>query len=226
MRLALTDPLTGLGNHRHFHDRLERELADSRAQGYPLSLCLVDIDDFKRINDRFGHPGRRQGARAAGDEPPPGRRGVPARRRRVRDPAARDATRKARAIAAEAIVERIADRRAGARRARHGQRRHRDRAGGGARPRRARPPRRQRALLGEGVRQEPGAGLPARRGRDRRAEAARGRARPGGALPRRGEPRQSGRRARRLHGLALGARRRPRGPDRDPPRRRSRSRSS
>ena len=57
MRLALTDPLTGLGNHRHFHDRLERELADSQAQGYPLSLCLVDIDDFKKINDRFGHPG-------------------------------------------------------------------------------------------------------------------------------------------------------------------------
>ncbi|HWH06526.1 MAG TPA: diguanylate cyclase [Gaiellaceae bacterium] len=56
MRLALTDPLTGLGNHRHFHDRLERELADSRAQDYPLSICLVDIDDFKRINDRFGHP--------------------------------------------------------------------------------------------------------------------------------------------------------------------------
>jgi diguanylate cyclase (GGDEF)-like protein len=56
MRLALTDPLTQLGNHRHFHDRLERELADSQAQGYPLSLCLVDIDDFKKINDRFGHP--------------------------------------------------------------------------------------------------------------------------------------------------------------------------
>ena len=44
MRLALTDPLTGLGNHRHFHDRLERELADSQAQGYPLSLCLIDIE--------------------------------------------------------------------------------------------------------------------------------------------------------------------------------------
>jgi diguanylate cyclase (GGDEF)-like protein/putative nucleotidyltransferase with HDIG domain len=56
MRLALTDPLKGLGNHRHFHDRLGRELDDSRAQAYPLSLCLVDIDDFKRINDRFGHP--------------------------------------------------------------------------------------------------------------------------------------------------------------------------
>ncbi len=57
MRLALTDPLTGLGNHRHFHDRLERELADSQAQGHPVSLCLLDIDDFKRINDRLGHPG-------------------------------------------------------------------------------------------------------------------------------------------------------------------------
>ena len=57
MRLALTDPLTGLGNHRHFHDRLERELADSCEQGYPLSVCLIDIDDFKRINDRYGHPG-------------------------------------------------------------------------------------------------------------------------------------------------------------------------
>ncbi|MBA2462067.1 MAG: diguanylate cyclase [Actinobacteria bacterium] len=56
MRLAMTDPLTSLGNHRHFHDRLRRELADSHAQDYPLSLCLVDVDDFKRINDRFGHP--------------------------------------------------------------------------------------------------------------------------------------------------------------------------
>jgi len=56
MRLALTDPLTGLGNHRHFHDRLERDLADAAAQVFPLSLCLVDIDDFKRVNDRFGHP--------------------------------------------------------------------------------------------------------------------------------------------------------------------------
>jgi diguanylate cyclase (GGDEF)-like protein/putative nucleotidyltransferase with HDIG domain len=56
MRLALTDPLTGLGNHRHFHERLERELAQAQARGLPLTLCLVDIDDFKRVNDRFGHP--------------------------------------------------------------------------------------------------------------------------------------------------------------------------
>ena len=56
MRLALTDPLTGLGNHRHFHERLQRELATAEQAGKDLSLCLVDIDDFKRINDRFGHP--------------------------------------------------------------------------------------------------------------------------------------------------------------------------
>jgi diguanylate cyclase (GGDEF)-like protein/putative nucleotidyltransferase with HDIG domain len=56
MRLALTDPLTGLGNHRHFHERLQRELQSAEEQTTPLTLCFVDIDDFKRINDRFGHP--------------------------------------------------------------------------------------------------------------------------------------------------------------------------
>jgi diguanylate cyclase (GGDEF)-like protein/putative nucleotidyltransferase with HDIG domain len=56
MKLALTDPLTGLGNHRHFHERLERELRHARERRLPLTLCLVDVDDFKRVNDRFGHP--------------------------------------------------------------------------------------------------------------------------------------------------------------------------
>ena len=56
MRLALTDPLTGLGNHRHFHERLQRELQHAEEDGGCLSLCFVDVDDFKRINDRFGHP--------------------------------------------------------------------------------------------------------------------------------------------------------------------------
>jgi diguanylate cyclase (GGDEF)-like protein len=56
MRLALTDPLTGLGNHRHFHERLEAELERAEARGEPLTLCLIDLDDFKRINDSYGHP--------------------------------------------------------------------------------------------------------------------------------------------------------------------------
>jgi diguanylate cyclase (GGDEF)-like protein/putative nucleotidyltransferase with HDIG domain len=56
MKLALTDPLTGLGNHRHFHDRLERELVEAERNEHSFSLCLVDVDDFKRVNDLFGHP--------------------------------------------------------------------------------------------------------------------------------------------------------------------------
>ncbi|HET8607643.1 MAG TPA: diguanylate cyclase [Gaiellaceae bacterium] len=56
MRLALTDPLTGLGNHRHFHERLQRELSLAQEHQQSLTLCFIDVDDFKRINDRFGHP--------------------------------------------------------------------------------------------------------------------------------------------------------------------------
>jgi diguanylate cyclase (GGDEF)-like protein len=56
MRLALTDPLTGLGNHRSFHERLQRELTAAESEGAPLALCLVDFDELKTINDRFGHP--------------------------------------------------------------------------------------------------------------------------------------------------------------------------
>jgi diguanylate cyclase (GGDEF)-like protein len=56
MRLALTDPLTGLGNHRHFHERLERQLIEAERNETPFSLCLIDVDDFKRVNDLFGHP--------------------------------------------------------------------------------------------------------------------------------------------------------------------------
>jgi diguanylate cyclase (GGDEF)-like protein len=56
MRLALTDPLTGLGNHRSFQERLQRELIGAEARALPFTLCLIDIDDFKRVNDLFGHP--------------------------------------------------------------------------------------------------------------------------------------------------------------------------
>jgi diguanylate cyclase (GGDEF)-like protein/putative nucleotidyltransferase with HDIG domain len=56
MRLALTDPLTGLGNHRHFHERLDRDLTEAEEKGMPLSVCVLDIDNFKEVNDRLGHP--------------------------------------------------------------------------------------------------------------------------------------------------------------------------
>ena len=56
MRLAKTDPLTGLGNHRHFHERLQNDLEKAQSEGFALTLCLLDIDNFKQINDRYGHP--------------------------------------------------------------------------------------------------------------------------------------------------------------------------
>ena len=89
MRLALTDPLTGLGNHRHFHERLQREFVAAEDAGQQLSLCFIDIDDFKQINDRYGHPTGDRVLVAGRGAPPPGRRGVPPRRRRVRRAARR-----------------------------------------------------------------------------------------------------------------------------------------
>ena len=54
-QMAITDGLTNLYNHRHFYNRLEENF--SRAQRYDLDLsCLfIDVDDFKKVNDRFGH---------------------------------------------------------------------------------------------------------------------------------------------------------------------------
>ena len=54
--LAHRDPLTGLANHRRFQEVLSKELASAREGGRPLAVVILDIDDFKRINDSRGHP--------------------------------------------------------------------------------------------------------------------------------------------------------------------------
>ncbi len=54
-QLAMTDALTGLANRRYFHERLTQSLALARRQDLKLALVLVDLDDFKGVNDRHGH---------------------------------------------------------------------------------------------------------------------------------------------------------------------------
>ena len=53
--LSTVDALTGLKNHREFHEQLDRELGRSLRHGRPLSLMLVDVDKFKSYNETFGH---------------------------------------------------------------------------------------------------------------------------------------------------------------------------
>jgi diguanylate cyclase (GGDEF)-like protein len=53
--LGATDGLTGCVVHRVFHDRLGEEIDRSHRYGQPLSLILVDVDDFKSVNDTYGH---------------------------------------------------------------------------------------------------------------------------------------------------------------------------
>jgi diguanylate cyclase (GGDEF)-like protein len=52
---AQTDSLTGLYNHRYFHDRLRTELTRATRTHDPIAVLMVDIDDFKRVNDVYGH---------------------------------------------------------------------------------------------------------------------------------------------------------------------------
>ena len=59
-QLAVTDGLTGLYNHRHFHERLALDVERSARNGLPLALLMIDVDHFKYYNDHHGHP--------AGDE--------------------------------------------------------------------------------------------------------------------------------------------------------------
>jgi diguanylate cyclase (GGDEF)-like protein/PAS domain S-box-containing protein len=52
---AIRDPLTGLYNRRYLNDALNREIARAGRGGYPVSVVMIDIDDFKSLNDEFGH---------------------------------------------------------------------------------------------------------------------------------------------------------------------------
>ncbi|HNW35551.1 MAG TPA: diguanylate cyclase [Candidatus Ozemobacteraceae bacterium] len=54
-KLAFTDPLTGLYNHRYFQETLLQEFLRSRRYEKPLSLMIIDIDHFKKFNDTWGH---------------------------------------------------------------------------------------------------------------------------------------------------------------------------
>jgi diguanylate cyclase (GGDEF)-like protein len=57
---AQTDSLTGLYNHRYFHERLRTELVSASRSHAPVGVLMLDIDDFKKVNDVYGH--------GAGDE--------------------------------------------------------------------------------------------------------------------------------------------------------------
>lgn len=58
--LATTDPLTGLANRRHFMDLANQAFSQAKRYGHPLSVIMIDVDHFKKVNDTYGH--------AAGDE--------------------------------------------------------------------------------------------------------------------------------------------------------------
>jgi diguanylate cyclase (GGDEF)-like protein len=59
-KLAVLDPLTGLYNRRSGEQRLAQEMSRSTRNGSPLTIIALDLDDLKKVNDKFGHP--------AGDE--------------------------------------------------------------------------------------------------------------------------------------------------------------
>jgi diguanylate cyclase (GGDEF)-like protein len=65
-RLSITDNLTGLYNQRHFYNRLKEEIDRAHRQKHPLSLILLDLDNFKYFNDKYGHLAGDQVLAAAG----------------------------------------------------------------------------------------------------------------------------------------------------------------
>ncbi|MFC1533654.1 diguanylate cyclase [Thermodesulfobacteriota bacterium] len=65
-RLSITDSLTELYNQRHFYARLHKEVVRAERQRHPLSLILLDLDNFKEYNDKHGHLAGDEVLRSAG----------------------------------------------------------------------------------------------------------------------------------------------------------------
>ena len=97
---AVTDELTGLSNKRRFRELISKEAARAQRFGHELSLLMLDIDDFKRVNDTYGHLQGDEVLRTVGAvlsiRVARGRRAGALRRRGVRRRAAGDGARRAR----------------------------------------------------------------------------------------------------------------------------------
>ena len=111
--LADRDPLTGFYNHRFLHERLGEEVVRAQRARRPLSVLMLDLDDFKLVNDTFGHLFGDRVLTWTGGADPLDAAGVghpgPLRRRRVRDHPARDRRATRRARAAERILDAFRD---------------------------------------------------------------------------------------------------------------------
>jgi two-component system cell cycle response regulator len=73
---AFTDHLTGLANRRRFERQLEREVGRTLRFGHPFSLLMIDIDNFKNLNDSFGHDAGDDAIRAISKVLREGTRGI------------------------------------------------------------------------------------------------------------------------------------------------------
>ncbi len=175
-RQAVTDELTGLFNHRRFQEVMTAEVATAQRFGQPLGLLLLDIDNFKKVNDTYGHQQGDLVLKAVAAV-------LRENSREIDEPARYGGEEMAVAPAADRPRGRVHDRRAGAgvgrgagrarprrRRAAAGDGLDRGRRVGLGRQGRARRRRRRRPLRRQAQRQEPH-----RAGAGRRPRAGRGR---------------------------------------------------
>ena len=131
---AVTDELTGLSNNRAFRELIAKEAARAERFGHELSLIMLDIDDFKQVNDTYGHLQGDEVLRMVGRDPRrPSRAAIdePARYGGEEFVVALPETGLEGALElAERIRARIECRAGPARRRRRGRERHRERRGG------------------------------------------------------------------------------------------------